>query len=170
MDINYILYVIFWITYIIAIIIGIEIFGYIWHRYGAHNYSISGVYDTHMIHHILEIDLGHEANEDFLWILLMMTVFELIVGIGIIIGVIPGILAIITIIISLTVFWWNWWIHSAYHQKDHWLNLYEWFRIEKERHYIHHSNPGKNYGIASHFADKFMGSWLDINSETKLKG
>lgn len=163
MDAGNIIYTAFWLTYIVAIIIGTEIFAYIWHRYVAHADYIPGIHDTHTIHHILNIDLGHEADEDFVWILLIMTMFELVIGIGVMAGIIPGVLAIVTIVVSLVVFWWNWWIHRAYHKSDHWLNYYDWFRIEKERHYVHHYNPRKNYGIASHFSDKFMNSWTDVN-------
>jgi sterol desaturase/sphingolipid hydroxylase (fatty acid hydroxylase superfamily) len=151
----------FWFCYVIAIIIGTEVFAYLWHRYGAHADYIPGIHDTHKIHHILDLDLGHEADEDFVWILLIMVLIELIMGIIVMIGIISGVLALVSIIVSLVVFWWNWWIHKAYHQPNHWLNSYEWFKKERERHYVHHYNPRKNYGIASHFSDKIMGTWTE---------
>ena len=155
--------ILFWICYIIAIIVGTEIFAYIWHRYGAHSDYIPGIYDSHCIHHMSDLNLEHEADDDFVWILLIMITCEIIIGIAVIIEFISGILAIITIIVSLVVLWWNWWIHKAYHRSDHWLNSYEWFRKEKERHYIHHYYSNNNYGIASHFTDKIMGTWFDPN-------
>ena len=151
--------------YIIAVIIGTEIFGYLWHRYGAHADYIPGIHDTHRIHHILDLELGHEADEDFVWVLLLMIMFELVVGIGVMAGIIPGVLAIVTIIVSLVVFWWNWWIHSAYHKPDHWLNSYEWFCNEKARHYVHHSHPWENYGIASHFTDKILNTFTEPSDQ-----
>ena len=158
--------VVFWFTYIIAIVIGTEVFAYLWHRYGAHDDYIPGIHDTHKIHHMLDLDLEHEADEDFVWILLIMIFIELIMGIAVMIGIVSGAFALVTIIVSLIVFWWNWWIHKAYHQSDHWLNSYKWFQQEKERHYVHHYDATKNYGIASHFSDKFMVTWIepDINN------
>ena len=168
MEINGIVYAVFWLTYIIAIMIGAEIFGYIWHRYGAHEDYIPGIHETHKIHHISNLE--HEADEDFVWILLMMTMLELVMGIGVMIGIIPGVLAIVTIVVSLVVFWWNWWIHRAYHQRDHWLNCYTWFRKERDRHYVHHYDTKKNYGIASHFTDKFMNTWVDVSDLMVVDG
>ena len=164
---NPIINILFWISYIIALIIGIEIFAYLWHRYGAHGDYIPGIHDTHRIHHDIMKQADdhrlseHDADDDFIWILLMMTLFEVIIGIGVIVGIIPRILAIMTIIVCLMIFWWNWWIHRAYHQKDHWLNSYHWFVLEKERHYIHHEYPDKNYSIATHFTDQILGTWLE---------
>lgn len=151
------LYIIFWFSYILAIIIGAEIFGYVWHRYGAHDDYIPGIHTTHQIHHISE----HDADEDFVWILFMMITLEFILGLCVMTHIIPGVLALITIIVSLIVFWWNWWIHKAYHNPNHWLNSYTWFQREKYRHYIHHYNPQNNFGIASHFVDRIVGTWID---------
>lgn len=157
--------ILFWLSYIIALVICTEIFAYLWHRYGAHTDYIPGIHDTHLIHHMLDIDLGNEADEDFVWILLLMIFVELMIGISVMIGLIPGVFALVTIIVSLVVFWWNWWIHKAYHQPNHWLNSYEWFQKEKQIHYVHHYHPLKNYGIASHFSDKIMGTWINPTQE-----
>lgn len=147
-----------WGTYIISIIIGTEVFAYLWHRYGAHTDYIPGIHDTHRLHHTM---YSNEADEDFVWILLMITMFEIIIGVGVLIRLIPGILAIVTIVVSLIVFWWNWWIHRAYHNPDHWLNSYHWFQCEKDRHFVHHDHPSKNFGIASHFNDIIFGTWIE---------
>ena len=103
----------------------------------------------------------HEADEDFVWILLLMCMFELTLGVGVMLRIIPGMLALVTIITSLCVFWWNWWMHRAYHQHQHWLNTYEWFQLEKARHFVHHDNPEANYGIASHFTDSWFGTYTE---------
>ena len=159
-----VLNVLFWFAYIIAIIVGTEVFAYVWHRYGAHSDYLPGIPDTHQIHHMLDLDLGHEADEDFVWILLIMIFVELMVGIAVMIGLLPGVLALVAIMVSLVVFWWNWWIHKAYHQADHWLNSYSWFQCKRDRHYMHHTSPHKNYGIASHFSDIIMGTWVDATA------
>lgn len=165
---NHYINFLFWFCYVIVIIISTEIFAYIWHRYFAHTNYIPGIYDVHRIHHMLDLNLGHEADEDFVWILLIMVILELIFGIAVIIDIVSGIFAVVTIIVSLIMFWWNWWIHKAYHQSNHWLNSYKWFQREKERHYVHHNFPQKNYGIASHFMDVIMGTWTDPNSPSDI--
>jgi sterol desaturase/sphingolipid hydroxylase (fatty acid hydroxylase superfamily) len=157
---------IFWGVYVLAVIIAAEVYGYLWHRFGAHAGYVPGIKETHRIHHIVDISAGHEADEDFVWILLLIMTFEIIVGLGVMIGLIPGILAIVTIITLTVVFVWNWWIHRSYHQEDHWLNGYEWFRREKELHFIHHYKPGQNYGVATHFNDKLFGTWTDLEIKT----
>lgn len=157
------LFAVLWCMYICALVIGTEVFAYIWHKYGAHDDYIPGIHDTHRIHHMLGDT--HEADEDFVWILLLMCMFELTLGVGVMLRIIPGILALVTIITSLCVFWWNWWMHRAYHQPQHWLNNYEWFQLEKARHFVHHDNPEVNYGIASHFTDRVFGTYNESISE-----
>ena len=153
------IYKVLLLLYVIAVVVGTEVFAYLWHRYGAHEDYIPGIHDTHRIHH--SMGETHEADEDFVWILLLMILFELSIGLGVGARIVPGIIAIVTIIVSLTVFWWNWWIHKAYHQPQHWLNNYSWFSLEKRRHFFHHKHPRLNYGIATHFTDKVFGTWLD---------
>lgn len=148
----------FWISYIIIIIIGTEIFAYLWHRFIAHNHEISGISDTHEIHHMEDI---FDGDDDFIWLLFLIIISEIIIGIGVMFNIISGIIVVVTIIIAVITFYWNWWIHKAYHNDKHWLNSYKWFQQEKHRHYIHHYNPNFNYGIASHFSDKIFGTWIE---------
>lgn len=149
-------YIILIIIYIIALVIGIEIFAYFWHRFGAHMDIIPGLHETHHIHHKLIIN---EADEDFIWLLLLLIIMEVAIGIGILIGLIPGLIGIITIITSFIVFYWNWYIHKAYHDDQHWLSSYSWFQLEKTRHFVHHNHPNLNFGIASHFSDIIFGTY-----------
>lgn len=150
-----------WVIYIIAIILGTELFAYFWHRYGAHADYIPGIHETHRIHHTIDLSEGHKADEDFIWILFLIILVEFIVGMAIIIRVMPGNVGLIAVVISVLVFGWNWWIHRAYHDPHHWLNEYSWFQQEKTRHYLHHYQPHYNYGIASHFMDQLMGTWIE---------
>lgn len=153
---------IFWITYIPVLVIFTEMFAYVWHRYIAHNHNLSGVHDTHEIHHLIELEMGNESHEDFIWLLFLIIIVELMLGVAVMLNIIPATIAIVTILVTTGVFLWNWWIHQAYHNDSHWLNNYEWFQREKKRHYIHHYNPRNNYGIASHFSDIIMGTWCDV--------
>lgn len=132
---------------------------YFWHSYIAHTPTVPGVHDTHKIHH--NADLTHEAHEDFFWVILIL----MALGAGLITiwyqGYIPIPIVYITLAYSLLVlvFVWNWYIHSAYHIPNHWLNEYEWFQKDKKMHLQHHVNPWVNYGIASHFSDIIFGTY-----------
>jgi len=150
-----------WFFYIIIIILGTEVLAYLWHRYGSHSDYIPGLHDTHRIHHMIN---SQNADDDFVWILLTIVSAEIALGILYLSNVFPILLCIFCIvglIISTLVFYWNWWIHQAYHYPDHWLNIFDWFQSDKLRHFVHHYNPTHNYGIASHFTDKIMDSWID---------
>ena len=143
----------------IMIIIASEFGSYMWHRFGAHTDVIPGIHDTHKIHH--NADLLHEAHEDFFWVLLI----KLAVGAGLVTAwyfnylLVPVIYVIIVYILTVMVFTWNWYVHSACHVPDHWLNKYYWFRKDKKMHLQHHVNPEVNYGIASHFSDIIFGTY-----------
>ncbi len=144
------------IPYLVVGTVLLSEFGaYLWHRYSAHTDLIPGVGDTHHIHHTA--DLTHEAHEDFYWIiiiLLLMGLFIIVLKHYINIKYMLLIYGVVTI-----VFIWNWYIHSAYHIPNHWLNTYEWFRRDKHIHLQHHVNPDVNYGIASHFSDVIFGTY-----------
>lgn len=142
-----------------AIIIGSELGAYLWHRFGAHTDFVPLVHDTHKIHH--NADLGHEAHGDFFWVILILTAL----GAGLIVAwytnylFIQPIYVMIAYLLLVMVFVWNWYIHSAYHIPNHWLNRFYWFRKDKKMHLQHHVNPLVNYGIASHFSDIVFGTY-----------
>lgn len=154
---------ILWIHFVIFVVVTTEVFAYLWHRFSAHNEHIPYIRESHKIHHETDLNLSHTADEDFIWILILFVLFEIIAGLVIKMNIVPGNFVIVGTITSFVVFLWNWYVHKSFHQKDHWLNNYEWFRIEKERHYIHHFDPTKNYGIGSHFTDIIMNTWHENN-------
>ena len=41
----------------------------------------------------------------------------------------------------------NEYIHQAYHVSNHWLDRYSWFRSVRAKHWAHHLNLKRNYGI-----------------------
>jgi sterol desaturase/sphingolipid hydroxylase (fatty acid hydroxylase superfamily) len=153
--------IVYWIIYISLVIAGTELFAYLWHRFGAHAEYVPSIQITHNIHHLMDASAQHEANEDFVWLMLLMIIVEIMAGLLARLQILPASLIIITIATGWTVFMWNWWIHRCYHIDDHWLNSYEWFKREKSRHLVHHHLPDKNYGIASHFSDRLFSTWLD---------
>lgn len=154
---------------ILAIVFGTEVLAYLWHRYAAHpipSFPLNlvspvtyPIRKTHELHH--NGDETHEAHEDFFWVIL----FLLILGLGIFLvwsyqlSPLPVIYLILGYGLVCLVFIWNWYIHSAYHIRDHWLNRYHWFRKDREIHFQHHADPEVNYGIASHFSDIIGGTY-----------
>lgn len=143
-----------YILIIASTIILSETGAYLWHNF-AHEDIALGVRETHKIHH--NADLTHEAHEDFYWVGLMLFI------IGCVLIYLTNYISykyLLTFYTVLTiVFIWNWYIHSAYHISDHWLNQYDWFKKDKKIHFQHHINPRVNYGIASHFNDVIFGTY-----------
>lgn len=127
-----------------------EIGAYFWHRI-AHRHIVPGVKTIHKIHH--EANLSHEAHEDFFVVIFLLFLFGLTLYYSWIKKYITGLFLLSVYIPTVIVFTWNWYIHSAYHQKDHWLSEYSWFQNDKRIHFQHHVNPKTNYAIASNFPD-----------------
>lgn len=150
----------FWLVYVFVVVILTETFAYVWHRFGAHTDYLPGIGETHAIHH--NSSLRHEADEDFIWILLVFSLAEIFAGVVVMLRLVPGSIVLVGTAVSFSVFVWNWWIHRAYHCENHWLNGSEWFQKERQRHFLHHDFPDKNYGIASHFSDRFLGSFKEV--------
>lgn len=142
-----------------------EVGGYIWHRFGAHTDLIPPVRETHRDHHIS--DLTHDAQEDFYWIILMLfglaLIFIFLTYYGIPWYITTTIYAMI--VLSYT---WTWYIHSAYHIKNHWLEKYDWFLEDRELHFQHHEDPHSNYTIATHFPDKIFGTYQESINDLSL--
>ncbi len=131
-----------------------EIGGYLWHKWIAHTDGIPGIRTSHRKHHLA--DLNHEADEDFFWVILLL------IGLGIVLLIIyfKNYINILTLLIIYTpivlTFTWNWYIHSAYHQKNHWLESYNWFKNDRRIHFQHHIEPKVNYSISTHFMDEIF--------------
>ena len=150
------IYVLLFLILFTVIVIGAEFGAYAWHRF-AHTDIAPPVRQTHRTHHLA--DLTHEAHEDFYWVILL-----LLIGLIPIIGIwyyeiVPIVYPIVVYLTVFLVFLWNWYIHSAYHIPNHWLNQYKWFKRDKRIHLQHHINPRSNYGIASHFNDIIFGTY-----------
>ena len=133
-----------------------EIGGYLWHRYGAHTNILPFVKNTHEIHHTI---IDDEAHDDFFYICILLSIYLVFL---IYLYYLTYISLILLTVLYLAVFFpfiWSWFIHSAYHIENHWLNEYEWFRNDKRIHFKHHDDPTKNYGIATHFTDELLGTF-----------
>jgi hypothetical protein len=141
-----------------------ELGAYFWHRFGAHTHLIPPVRNMHDIHHE---DIKDEAHGDFLYVCLLLFLFLSMLIYFWYSNIINLSILLIIYIPVVTVFVWNWWIHSAYHIENHWLNQYDWFKYDKKLHFQHHENPETNYGIATHFTDEIF-STFDYNLLKKI--
>jgi hypothetical protein len=121
---------------------------YISHRFLGHSSIEHVMRKSHRIHHLPDQD--NPAHEDFVWgfiiLSLLITLFWFMIDV-------PPSIFIISIVVVFIVLLWNWYIHESYHTAGHWLEKYDWFQKDREKHKQHHINPTSNYGIASHFSD-----------------
>ena len=140
----------------VGLIFASEIGGYIWHRYGAHTDILPFVKDTHQVHHTRIHD---QAHEDFFYIAILLVLYLAFLFYLYYLTYISLTLLTILYLGVFFPFIWSYYIHSAYHITDHWLNEYEWFQNDKRIHFKHHEDPTKNYGIATHFTDELLGTF-----------
>lgn len=151
---EYILLILF---IVIVVIIG-EISGYVWHRWMAHADFIPGVHASHRIHHN---DDTIKADIDFIWLAAFTSVGFILAGTLASYGYLPEHLTYIALSVWLLVILWNYYIHKQYHTEDSYFNRFEWYQKMKRDHYVHHEYPTKNYGIASMFTDKLLGTYQE---------
>lgn len=130
-----------------------EIGAYIWHRFGAHELNILGAQRVHDIHHTV---IDDQAHFDFLYIFFFLIIYLIAVIYLVQKELITFNIGLCLYLPVLLISIYNWFIHSAYHISNHWLNRWEWFRQDKRIHFQHHSNPETNFGIATHFADLIL--------------
>ncbi len=161
-----IFYIVLIIILLVLIVIIAEIGAYCWHRFVSHEDLITAINQSHIKHH--QADWLHEAHGDFVWIIVGLLVVLIILLILYKLSIIPLWLALFLFAILLAVFVWNWYIHMAYHQPGHWLEQYEWFQNDRQLHLIHHVDPYKNYGIASHIGDWLMNTYRNEYTYHKL--
>ena len=144
---------IIYIFLIISLLILTEVAAYFWHYLGTHRDIIPSVFQvqkTHDTHHTI---IDDQAHGDFFYVLFFLIIFGIFLSYLYYQNYITVFQAGIIYAPVFLVFVWNWYIHSAYHIENHWLNNYGWFQEDKRIHFQHHRNPETNYGIASHFSD-----------------
>ena len=141
-----------------------EMASYLWHRYFAHRsifhslFPAQGFLTSHKLHH--ESSLNHHADEDFVWIILILTIGILGIGVLFSIGLLPRINPIYIVVIFATVivvFLLNWYVHKAIHTEGHWLQKFKIVRDLRDIHFVHHKNPRENYAILN-FSDVIFGT------------
>ena len=139
-----------------GLIIASEIAGYFWHEIFAHHSIIPFVRETHQTHHNI---IDDQAHGDFFYICFFLSIYFMVLVYLYYKSYITLILLVILFTGVFFPFLWSWYVHSAYHIENHWLNEYEWFRNDKRIHMQHHINPKCNFGIATHFTDEIMGTF-----------
>jgi phosphatidylglycerophosphate synthase len=130
-----------------------ELLAYWWHKWGAHKDIIPqylGIQETHKKHHTV---IGDTAYGDFFYILLFLIVYLFLVIYLLHKNIISSSLALTIYAPVAIVSFYNYFLHSAYHTNNHWLNKYEWFKNDKRIHFQHHRDDHTNYGIVTHFSD-----------------
>lgn len=154
------------LTIIITFFLG-EVLGYFWHRIGTHKDIIPPVRQTHKIHHQHDLT-GHEANEDFFWSFILTSALGGLLVLSVLVGLPLAIALTIFITLSLMLVF-NWYIHAAYHNPDHYLNKFEWFQQNKKLHYEHHYDPKVNFAITFRFPDLLFGTYKDIDADCNIE-
>jgi len=142
--------------YVLFLVLGVEIFTYFWHRFGAHDDYVPGIHSTHRIHH----EAGDEDQGDFFWTLSAIACLNLFLYICVVVKIFSFGFALLTSILSFSLLTFSYYIHASYHNEDCWLNNYSWFIEQKRLHFLHHKYPNKNYGIVTHFVDGIMGTFV----------
>jgi sterol desaturase/sphingolipid hydroxylase (fatty acid hydroxylase superfamily) len=148
---------ILYVIYVILLYFFIELFSYIWHRF-THTNTVESIKSIHQMHHS---DFYKEADEDFIVLILLFLLFEIAAVFLVQLQVIPALISFVTVLFSGLFIFMNWYVHRSYHDEKSFLNNYHWFRVEKERHLVHHKYTNNNFGITSHIFDKAFGTWKE---------
>lgn len=150
----------YYIVYILLFVLLLyvtEVLAYFWHRTAAHSPYINPVSKTHRYHHI---DINDLAHYDFIYLLVLLTFYLIFIFYLYNKDIINLTIASLLFFPVCLMLIYNWYIHSAFHIENHWLNKYEWFQRDKKLHLLHHVNNDKNYGIATHFADTLFNTYI----------
>ena len=130
-----------------------EMGAYAWHRWGSHTNVIPMAKRTHDIHHAIVDD---KAEGDFMYVILLLFLYFNILLVLYLYTYITALMFFSLYFPVILIFFWNFYVHTAYHIENHWLNRYEWFRNDKRIHMHHHTDPTKNFGIATHYTDLLL--------------
>lgn len=150
--------------------LSVEIFGYFWHKFVAHN-GLAGntIRKTHYEHHevyypfddmesdVYRVD-GLLKGDSWPW---LIPVFMVVISVSwmrykkyignLVYFLIVGWVACHVLLIS--------YIHDSYHVRNHWLNKYNWYRKNKHYHNLHHYY-NCNYGISNYSMDYLFGTLI----------
>ena len=153
----------FYIILFILIIILAELISYFWHRILSHNHIINihtPLHDSHSLHHD---DKDDGSYEDFMWVLFFLGGVFIVLYLAFAFDFIAGLTLVVIYIAGVCDYFYSWYIHKAYHTKDHWLEYFDWFNYDRKEHMVHHKNPKRNYGVSNRFLDKVFGTFKAIS-------
>ena len=151
-----------------------EFIGYLSHRYIVHDGIIGDkIRITHYCHHEIKYpyyDFESEkyriANDNLPWILTIIVAAYIPTIVLYLFNVINIYLMVYLLIYFTLHLFFISYIHDSYHYKNHWLNKYDWYRYNRECHYIHHLDD-MNYGITNYIFDKLFGTFSEKRVDKK---
>ncbi len=134
-------------------------FGYVVH-WSLHQSWAGRFNQSHMTHHLklyppedYTSDTYRSAGKDntvitFAVASLPMIAFPIVLGLF---GIIGWFLVATALFVELSLGFLHWYIHDAFHIKNHWMSRVPWlkdiFQVWNGLHYTHHVDMGTNYGI-----------------------
>ncbi len=149
----------YYIIYVLCFILMLyltEIGAYFWHRSISHSEYKTFIWETHQTHHENVNDLAHL---DFLYLFLFIIIYFIVICYLYFTNKINLYIASLLFLPVCITLSYCWYIHTAFHIEDNWLNNYKWFQYDKDLHFIHHNQENKNYGIGTHFADVIFNTY-----------
>lgn len=118
---------------------------------------------AHMAHHLqyyppedyLSKQYRHAGSSSTLWLFMPFVV----VAVGLILWLVPLWLAITLLVELAFVGWLNNYMHDSLHIEGHTWERSAYFRLLRLRHFQHHVDMTKNYGIVTFFVDRLTGTF-----------
>lgn len=150
------------ICFVLATIITLifaEIVSYLFHRFLFHKNYFTSVRYYHITHHKTCDDAWHDYMV-MLLVLFFMAIITIVVTVYFSLSIY---LAIYVLLLSLLYFTVNYYIHTAYHNTNHYFYKYTWFNYLVSYHNLHHENAKVNYSILTPLADYLFNTiqWPD---------
>ncbi len=142
--------------------LGVEIAGYIWHRFVEHRGGLGrALTHRHWVHHEVEYPVRHLRARDYHdagswgWYVMMGALgcaCFLLLRADMALAASTGGLAYGWVVIN--------YFHRAFHVRGHWLLRFAWFRRRVRLHDIHHFERA-NYGILFFGLDRLWGTYAE---------
>jgi sterol desaturase/sphingolipid hydroxylase (fatty acid hydroxylase superfamily) len=76
--------------------------------------------------------------------------------VGLAFYLLPMFLALLLVGELMLLGWLNDYLHAAQHIEGHWLERFHWFQVSRQRHFLHHFDEHKNFGIFSWESDQLF--------------
>ncbi len=145
------------------------LFGYVAH-WALHQKFFGRFHQSHMTHHLKLYPVSDFSSEKYrfagkdstIWFFLVAGAPLLILPVVLLLlGKIGLITTILVVAMAGGIGLLNNWFHDSFHIKDHFLNVFGWYRKLVELHFEHHVNMQKNFGIFFFAWDKLFKSYSE---------